>query len=64
VPVHIVNHPLVHDALMQLRDVRTQPSAFRRAAERISVLLAAGGVERRTIAAAYGRNTAGPCGRE
>jgi uracil phosphoribosyltransferase len=41
VPVHIVNHPLVHDALMQLRDVRTQPSAFRRAAERISVLLAA-----------------------
>ena len=39
--VHIVNHPLVHDALMQLRDVRTDPSAFRRAAERISVLLAA-----------------------
>jgi len=41
VAVHIVNHPLVHDALMQLRDVRTEPSAFRRAAERISVLLAA-----------------------
>ena len=39
--VHIVHHPLVHDALMELRDVRTQPSAFRRAAERISVLLAA-----------------------
>ena len=39
--VHIVNHPLVHDALMELRDVRTQPPDFRRAAERISVLLAA-----------------------
>lgn len=38
--VHIVNHPLVHDALMELRDVRTQPPAFRRTAERISVLLA------------------------
>src|SRR4029079_13049700 len=31
----------VHDALMELRNVRTQPPAFRRAAERISVLLAA-----------------------
>jgi len=41
VAVHIVHHPLVHDALMELRDVRTQPSAFRRAAERISVMLAA-----------------------
>ena len=39
--IHIVNHPLVHDALIELRDVRTQPPAFRRAAERISVLLAA-----------------------
>jgi uracil phosphoribosyltransferase len=41
VPLHIVNHPLVHDALMELRDVRTQPPEFRRAANRISVLLAA-----------------------
>lgn len=40
-PVHIVKHPLVHDALMELRDVRTQPPDFRRAANRISVLLAA-----------------------
>ena len=39
--VHIVNHPLVHDALRELRDLRTEPPAFRRAAERISVLLAA-----------------------
>jgi uracil phosphoribosyltransferase len=36
-----VEHPLVHDALMELRDVRTEPPAFRRAANRISVLLAA-----------------------
>jgi uracil phosphoribosyltransferase len=40
VPVHIVDHPLVHDALMELRDVGTAPPAFRRAANRISVLLA------------------------
>jgi len=41
VPVHIIDHPLVQDALMELRDVRTQPPEFRRAANRISVLLAA-----------------------
>src|SRR5687767_15992762 len=40
VPLHIVSHPLVHDALMELRDKRTEPPAFRRAANRISVLLA------------------------
>lgn len=40
-PLHFVDHPLVHDALMELRDARTQPPAFRRAANRISVLLAA-----------------------
>jgi uracil phosphoribosyltransferase len=41
VPLHIVDHPLVHDALVELRDARTPPPAFRRAANRISVLLAA-----------------------
>jgi uracil phosphoribosyltransferase len=41
VPLHIVDHPLVQDALMELRDARTGPPAFRRAANRISVLLAA-----------------------
>ncbi len=41
VPVHIVNHPLVHDALVSLRDKTTTPDHFRRAATRISVLLAA-----------------------
>ena len=40
-PVHIVDHPLVHDALVELRDKRTAPDRFRRAAARISVLLAA-----------------------
>ncbi|HEV8319025.1 MAG TPA: uracil phosphoribosyltransferase [Vicinamibacterales bacterium] len=40
-PLHLVNHPLVHDALVGLRDARTAPPEFRRAANRISVLLAA-----------------------
>ncbi len=39
-PVHIVDHPLAHDALVELRDRRTIPHAFRRAATRISLLLA------------------------
>ena len=39
--MHIVDHPLVHDALATLRDRRTAPDDFRRAATRISVLLAA-----------------------
>lgn len=37
----VVDHPLVQDALAELRDARTAPPAFRRAANRISVLLAA-----------------------
>ena len=41
VPVHLVEHPLVHDALVELRDKRTPSDRFRRAATRISVLLAA-----------------------
>ena len=41
VPVHIVTHPLVQDALLTLRDSATQPEEFRRTATRISVLLAA-----------------------
>ncbi len=39
--MHLVQHPLVHDALVSLRDKRTPPDHFRRAATRISVLLAA-----------------------
>jgi uracil phosphoribosyltransferase len=41
VPVRLVQHPLVHDALATLRDARTTPEAFRRMAMRISLLLAA-----------------------
>jgi uracil phosphoribosyltransferase len=41
VPVHLVEHPLVHDALVSLRDKNTTPEHFRRAATRISMLLAA-----------------------
>ena len=41
VPVHLVEHPLVHDALSILRDASTPPEVFRRMAVRISLLLAA-----------------------
>jgi uracil phosphoribosyltransferase len=40
VPVHVVEHPVVHDALATLRDVSTRPETFRRMAVRISLLLA------------------------
>ena len=40
-PLHIVEHPLVHDALATLRDSSTSPELFRRMAVRISLLLAA-----------------------
>ena len=40
VPVHIVHHPLVHDALATLRDSSTTPQTFRHMAMRISLLLA------------------------
>jgi uracil phosphoribosyltransferase len=41
VPLHLVPHPLVHDALATLRDLSTPPELFRRMAVRISLLLAA-----------------------
>ena len=41
VPLHIVEHPLVHAALATLRDKCTPPEDFRRTANRISLLLAA-----------------------
>jgi uracil phosphoribosyltransferase len=41
VPLHIVEHPVVHDALATLRDASTTPEVFRRMAIRISLLLAA-----------------------
>lgn len=39
--MHLVDHPLVHDILMELRDKTTPPQQFRQLAGRISVLLAA-----------------------
>jgi uracil phosphoribosyltransferase len=41
VPLHLIEHPLVHDALAGLRDAATPPDSFRRLAVRISLLLAA-----------------------
>jgi len=41
VPLRLVPHPLVHDALATLRDSATPPELFRRMAVRISLLLAA-----------------------
>ncbi len=41
VSVHLVQHPLVQDILLSLRDGRTDHETFRRMAVRISVLLAA-----------------------
>ena len=39
VPVILVDHPLVHDTLLALRNTDTAPDRFRRLAVRISVLL-------------------------
>jgi uracil phosphoribosyltransferase len=39
--LHLVEHPLVHDALATLRDASTPSEEFRRMAVRISLLLAA-----------------------
>ena len=39
--LRLIDHPLVHDCLAELRDARTQPERFRTLANRISVLLGA-----------------------
>lgn len=39
--LRLVTHPLVHDCLAELRDVRTDPERFRALATRVSVLLGA-----------------------
>jgi uracil phosphoribosyltransferase len=41
VPVHLIQHPIVQDILVALRDTRTDAPTFRRLGTRISVLLAA-----------------------
>jgi uracil phosphoribosyltransferase len=38
--LRLVDHPIVQDILLELRDVRTQPERFRQLAGRISVFLA------------------------
>jgi uracil phosphoribosyltransferase len=60
VPVHLVDHPLVHDALAILRDKRTAPDEFRRVATRISVLLAAEALRDVPVAAAAVETPLGP----
>jgi len=40
-PVHVVRHPLIEDALVRLRDAETPCDEFRRLARRVSLLLAA-----------------------
>jgi uracil phosphoribosyltransferase len=40
-PVHVVRHPLIEDALFRLRDAATPCDEFRRLARRVSLLLAA-----------------------
>jgi uracil phosphoribosyltransferase len=39
VPVHVVSHPVAEDALLMLRDAKTPPIEFRRAARRISTIV-------------------------
>jgi len=39
-PVHVVRHPLIDDALLRLRDKATPCDEFRRLARRVSLLLA------------------------
>jgi uracil phosphoribosyltransferase len=60
VPVHLVDHPLVHDALAILRDKRTAPDEFRRVATRISVLLAAEALRDIPVAATIVETPLGP----
>ena len=59
-PVHLVDHPLVHDALATLRDKRTLPDEFRRVATRISVLLAAEALRDVPVAAISVETPLGP----
>ena len=39
-PLHVVDHPLIHDALVRLRDRQTPCDEFRGLARRVSLLLA------------------------
>jgi uracil phosphoribosyltransferase len=41
VPVHVIEHPIVQDILLKLRDAATAPDTFRAMSRRISLLIAA-----------------------
>jgi uracil phosphoribosyltransferase len=65
VPLRIVDHPVAHEALVELRDVRTTPAAFRRAARRIALILAAEATRDAPTAASTVQTPLGPAaGRE
>ena len=59
-PVHIVDHPLVQDALAVLRESSTPPERFRRVAERISLMLAAEATRDLPVAAVTVQTPLGP----
>jgi uracil phosphoribosyltransferase len=40
VPLRLIDHPVAHDALVELRDKRCTPASFRLAARRVSLILA------------------------
>jgi uracil phosphoribosyltransferase len=60
--VHLVSHPLVHDALAILRDSATPPELFRRMAVRISLLLAAEATRELPISQVMVASPLGPAG--
>jgi len=62
VPVHLVDHPLVHDALLELRDRTTPPAVFRQAAARITTLLATEAMRDVPSASASVETPIGPAG--
>jgi uracil phosphoribosyltransferase len=62
VPVHLVEHPLVHDALATLRDASTPSELFRRVAVRISLLLAAEATRDLPVATGTVQTPLGPAG--
>jgi uracil phosphoribosyltransferase len=60
--LRIVDHPLAHDALVELRDARTDPASFRRAARRITLILAAEATRDAPSVASAVQTPLGPAG--
>lgn len=59
-PLHLVDHPLVQDALRTLRDAATVPDLFRRETARISRLLTAEALRDLPVAAVTVQTPLGP----